>query len=444
MIYLFPFLIIFGFILSPNIKLLPGLPGIRIEDIFLILIIIREVLNHITRGKSIFANSRVLLPYLILAFFVVFSLCLQELWFGNKLIVNDVMILPMIFKYWIVALYFRSFIEKEKIIKFFPVVFLLAGLCSAFIGILQYKNLGNINFWLTPLYVERDMILTLLQTHHSGSRSVGTNGDPRHFGYMLVCAISMCFAMIIYVKLNKQRIYLCIVMGILCLALYYTLSRTSILSLLCVLTTGYLFYYFDCRKSKKRTNIALIIVLVLSSIVVFFSLQTERIGFNERLTSFKSESFNKSVHARKRDLFRPFDDALEEPIIFVFGRGPSKAHMRTSGHSDIGWIFHRFGFCGLICYLLLIVNGLRLGKNYYFQSTDNNYKVLYLCTIMVMLNWLVFSFAENIFKSPQLMTINAFFLGLVSVRRLCELSNVKKQERRYVHYFNKKSLPEGQ
>ena len=135
-------------------------------------------------------------------------------------------------------------------------------------------------------------------------------------------------------------------------------------------------------------------------------------AFQERVLQTDTISFESSTHARTRDLKAPFLDALENPAIFLVGRGPAKAAMKTSSHNDFGWYFHRFGLPGLIFYLSILIWGLREAHRRMRRSTNAIDSIVFLSSILIVINWTLFAMAEDIWKDGQIMAINMFFLGL--------------------------------
>lgn len=409
-------IIVVASILSPGFKLISGLPSIRFEDIFILLVILYGALKPNVVLKYLTDKDGITHNFLLIAFFSLFSLANQELIFGTPLIFSDIMIIPMMVKYWVIAQLIKSLDLNERMIKAFLISFLLAGALSALIGIFQYHNAAGVNNWLTPLYINRDIQLQLILKEHISARIVGTNGDPRYFGFILVCVMSIVISMFLH-KPFKYRMLLFLVAAVVSLALMYTLSRTPILSL--IIVSGFAVYIYS--KYSKNAVRGIVYILCGFLVATFFAYKTPFLergmtAFEGRVLSTNTVSFQMSKRARIRDLMTPLNDALENPAIFIFGRGPSKGYMRTSSHNDYGWIFHRYGLCGLALYFLLILKGIKFGVMKYASAELKTHKTVYMASAMVILNWFLFAGAESILKSPQMMSINAVFLGLLANR----------------------------
>jgi hypothetical protein len=155
--------------------------------------------------------------------------------------------------------------------------------------------------------------------------------------------------------------------------------------------------------------VGLLIVLALAAVLLLPRI--EGTTFEQRVLGPDRYSLDRSSNARVRDFVRPFELAFERPIIWLIGRGPSKAVVRTDSHNDFGWYFYRFGIPGLILYLSLIVFVGKLGLHVYRIAIDPIERVIGATTILLSLNWFTFAMAENMFKQPQLMALNMWLVG---------------------------------
>jgi 4-amino-4-deoxy-L-arabinose transferase-like glycosyltransferase len=152
-------------------------------------------------------------------------------------------------------------------------------------------------------------------------------------------------------------------------------------------------------------------------------------------------SFETSLHARVRDSIMPFNDALENPLIFFFGRGPSKGVLKSYAHSDWGWIFHRFGFPGLFCYIFFIIGGIRYAIRGLPRSNSTQSRIFIVLSLFCITTWGCFANAEDIFKDPQIMSFNMFALGILYNRRIIKPLNKKNKLKYYFHKVVTSDLP---
>lgn len=401
------------FLLSPSFAVVPGMAALRAEDVLLVALLVRSLV----RGSRILSKSdmvaRLFFFWILLA---LLSIATPGLVFGNDIILSDFMFIPMLVKYWLIYRIACS-IDDTKCLRFCLYAFVIASALSTAVGILQHSNMFGINVWLTPLYMpEGDVNLLSLITGHSASRIVGTHGDPRRFGYMLVVMAGLYISIMVNVPRLKIRALMLLLLSVTLLALIFTLSRTAILALL----GGVFLSFFLLYKSSFRKGKALSYIFFLAIFIAVIFRIGETKGFQDRVLETRTESYDTSLEARIRDSVTPIYDALENPIIFVVGRGPSKAVMRTTAHSDWGWTFHRYGIPGLVLYILLVFKGLKAGIKSFKAASTLISRIFLLTSVFVVCVWAIFACAEDIFKDPQLMAINMFALGFLYNFRITE------------------------
>jgi hypothetical protein len=241
------------------------------------------------------------------------------------------------------------------------------------------------------------------------ARVGGTNGDPRHYGYILIVGLAVYASVFLYARQAMVRYLSVCLAGITIVALIYSASRTATLAGVVVALAAALVYQKTSPGTGRSYSLLAVLAAVFLGGYYFFSTSF----FNERMFDIESESFEMSADARQRDLKWAFVEALKDPSIFIIGRGPAKSVVRTSGHSDVGWYFYRFGLAGLACYLLLLWLSLMQGYRLLRVSPSGKDRAPPLAALLVAINWCVFLFSENIFKGPQMMALNMFFIGLL-------------------------------
>jgi hypothetical protein len=401
-------------VLTPNMRVLPGLPTFRGEDLVVALLLGSGILALLSGGGArLTLRDPITRSFRFMAVIVVVSIAGSVLVFGNPLILNDGMILPMLLKYWIVFRLAQSLVDHRS--RLFALwAGLIAVTMSAVVGILQYHSLFGVNDWLTPRYIGDQVTNVAVEEEESGetvwSRVVGTHGDPRHFGYMLVAGIGAGVSLLSQRVTKGARLLSLLAIGVCVVATIYTLSRTAVLSLAVTVLACMVLHARGSGKSGSKT---LVLALVLAGLIIGVFEIFSTSGFESRVLDTETDSFDSSAYARHRDLVTPFRDAMKNPMIFLIGRGPSKAVMRTDSHNDFGWYFHRFGLPGLGFYLLLLYRGLSVSYRAYRATPFPGEKAVFMAAFLVAVNWAVFAMAENIFKDPQLMALNMFFVGLL-------------------------------
>jgi hypothetical protein len=404
------FIIINLVVLMPNFQISSNLPSIRIEDSIFIVIFLIILLQTITQKRYFSFYDRITILLLFVCYSAIFSLGCQETVFDQRLILADIMIFPMLFKYWIITQTMKYISGDLVNFKSIILALVVAGIVASLVGICQIGNIFNINKWLTPLYRVDPMVLEMLQAKGIMARAPGIHGDARRYGYFLVCFGAVLISVFLHSKDRKMQLVAVASAALVIWALILTLSRTAVLSLVLTLIFGIvLFFYFAGMRVNKVSYAFLILLLGFTA---FSQFKTR--GFEKRVMETETRSFERSKYARFRDFKTPFLVALDKPLIFLVGRGPSKAYLRTDAHNDWGWFFFRYGLPGLIAYVLLVFRALSTGIKNYARANTVDKKIVYLFATMIIFNWFVFAWAEDIFKDMHVMAFNMIFIGIIA------------------------------
>jgi hypothetical protein len=403
------YLLIFflGFILlAPHIILIPQVPALRPEDLILGIFLLKEALGYISKRNSFFLSSHHIKPLFFIGIAAVFSVLLQELVFLRMISFNDTMILPMIIKY--ILIYSLSYkVFSQGYIHSIVYLFLVFGVVSAIIGILQYHNILNVNSWLTPLYQPDETQIRGLLWQTIWARSIGTIGSPQKFGYLLIICTCFCLSHLIF---GVKKLIFIPAICIFIIALIYTLSRTATLVLLINIVVIF-FIYFSTLKNNLKFIQYSIITLILGIFVTNFFLTS---GYKMRVLDSDSSSYRYSQHARVRDFKRPFIEIEKNPLYLFFGKGPSKNYIKTSLHNDYSWMLERYGIIALISYLALIIKAMQYSYKKYKITFIQSEKILLLGIFSVFLTFFFYAMAEDVFKGIKIMPVNMLFLGLLA------------------------------
>lgn len=409
-------LMIFAVVLSPEFTIREGLYQPRFEDFILFAVVAVWVLglpsrrldtglsNNGSPGNSVLTRIIAWMFY-----FATISIGIGTIAFQQPLIFNDWMVLPMFVRYWLtlqVGQWIGGVVEK----RFFLWVLLFSLGVSAGIGVLQHFNLLGVNDWLTPRYVhtaQETIGLELVQLGHPGGRVVGTHGEPRHYAYMMVVGVGLCSAILANLRGHSIRIVALVVLGLSLAAVGFAASRSAVLSTMLVSLVAAVAQLQKPDGIKRSISLLLMILIVIALGAQLFVFAT----FEDRVMDLQSSSFERSVRARIRDFREPFERALDAPLIWLTGRGPSKAVMRTNSHNDFGWYFHRFGLPGLLLYLFLILNALKLSLQTWKNKDDGLSRTISMAVLLSVVNWFLFAMAENILKDSQLMSLNMLLIG---------------------------------
>lgn len=405
------FLFLIAVFLSPSLEIVSGIYNPRGEDIVLALVVTVWLLTIPRRRiTDLHFDSRwnaqlsaILFGMLYVA---IISICVGAIVFHQRLIVNDMLIVPMLIRYWLIVQIGTWYGSGQGRAVFFW-AFLVSVTILAFVGIFQYFDMFGVNYWLTPIYRDDSLYLLQLQTGVSTVRVVGTVGDPRHYAYLLVVGIGFCIAVVVNHRVPWSRYGALALMLPSFFALGLTASRTGVLSLVVILLSAFLLLRRTPGRFGRLFSLLIFAAVLLALILPV--LQTS--AFGTRVLDTESASLDASLSARQRDLIQPFILATREPIIWLTGRGPSKAEIRTNSHNDFGWYFYRFGIPGLALYLLLLTFGTRMSLQAWRLAEDPMARLMSMTSLFAMVNWIVFAMAENIFKHSQLMPLNMVLIG---------------------------------
>ena len=402
-------------VLLPSVEFFSFFPSFRME-IFVILVwfFFNAAVNKQIRIFKFDIISNLLI---FLLFFSIISIANSYLFLNVDFNYRDFMIVPMILQYLLVLSFGRS-IFHPRLIKFFTYSVVGVILISALVGIAQRMNVLNVNNVITPIFTDNYYVLRGLKNGSSWGRAIGTIGDPRHFGYVITIGIAAVAPFLIS---PRRRFYVLIILITLLIANVFTGSRTSIISSLIVL----IFFYFFAAKSTKNFSLAFVLSISIASGVIFFIFDNLSSTMTERLIYADTEFFStaRSLGARIRDTTLPFKMAIEKPLIFLTGHGPSKSIFRGSMHSDIGWFILRFGMLGCLIYLSILYRLYNRVKHYFKVLNDIDYTYFFIFIKLFLINWFIFILAESIFKLDQIMSLNMFITGVVFSPYFNQLAN---------------------
>lgn len=389
--------IIFIIFLMPDISLISNYPVIHVSDFFILILLIKNILSVILKKNDIVFNNYLLKYFVLLTISAYISIFLPALFFSQKLIFADFMIIPQIVKYFILFSIIHHLYIKDADVKLIYRSFLLIGFLLAALGIAQFFNLLNINNWLTPFLTGSkkpsiEFVDGLQITH----RIMGNFENPNIYGYNML----ICYPFILVDLFNtnsiKGKILRIFILSMLFISILLSVSRTAILGIIIISAISLLLKY---NKSNLKIIIAFILFTVLSLLI--FTRYFETQSFIERV-NLNSKSSQTSYNARFRDLINPFKNNFSSPIRFFVGFGPYKTKLRTDSHSEFGWYFKRFGIIGLFFYLILLLQIWRYIYNFYKES-DPPLKNLNASCILAFAGFIIFCFSGNMFKLNAMM-----------------------------------------
>lgn len=391
-------------VLLPPIPMGGFLPILRPEMIVVGLAIVfgsGDSRVDLSRGDPVWTTLLALIPVAVIA--IASSIIVLRTPYTYR----DFMVLPMLLQYWLAFCFTRAIRNPESRMFAVKTLMLCCGL-SAVVGIAQKFNLLAVNDWLTPLF--KTLQLEALQEGAFYGRSVGTVGDPRHYAFFLVLGIGAALVLLVLRRQAvRERLVTFSVLGVCILALFLTASRTAGVTLIVVLVATAYFSQKKTRQSGRVVGAGIVVGVLTVALWSFVAPEPVK----ERLMMTEGGSLQHSVRARQRDALEPFRKGFKNPIIFITGRGPSKAVLPGSEHSDMGWFLLRYGLVGIGCYLFILLGGLRAGLRRWRSAREPTEAVVALFCTVAMIAWILYAQAESFFKLPQIMSINILVLGLL-------------------------------
>lgn len=369
--YFIGFLLVFG-------------TGIKIGDLLVRFDLIFLCLYTLFQGTYIFQHRKLFWKAFFLFFACFVSIVSSKFIIGHEILSRDFVILPQIVSYLLCWMGIDS-LRRNDSLKNLKWSLLFFILLSGFIGIMQSSNLLGINeSWITKIYLSDNLFnkFEIGLDFSSLDRVVGVFGDPRKFGFIL--AFASVYFLHFTLTLKNFKIVRLLTFIIVTYALILTQSRTAFLSY-SLITTVYLLIY-----QKK------ILFFLFLCVLLFFNFsdfdRTESRLFNDESSSFKA-----SQGARKRDNLEYFISIKSSPAIVFFGLGPSKSYLPGHEHSEVGFWLIRFGAVGFLFYVNFMFQLLRDSIRSFSKSNPSS-----ILPILVFGVFLVFFFAESIFKDSQI------------------------------------------
>lgn len=397
----FPGLLLFVIVFTPTI---PSLAPLRIEDILIGVAVALISLFPKRKPIRISQQLEVGTGLAIIAVAGGFGMLGGMVFLGIIPVTRDLFFIPQLIKYFLLFWIMCKTFTGERAISTFCVYVCVCALGSSLIAITQFWNLFGVNNWLTPFFFNKELALQQMQDAKINFRVTGTMNNPNYFGYLLCWLISWALSMFLFVKRNAlTKFTLLPLMGLIMIALLLLQSRTSFLSLFCMVVAVFLLL-----KSMRKHILILLSVIFVGGVVTVF-LKSDILGgrgYGARL-SLDNDSTVVSYNARVRDLVRPCIYALEHPYLIPFGQGPSKGGLRTDSHNGFTWMLQRFGVSGMGMYVMLIFwkqhYARKLLRSRRVSPESRGIAVVAICACIV---WILGDFGGNIFKDPRLMSLN--------------------------------------
>lgn len=388
--------------LAPSVKLADGLPLLRPEMLIVVYALVAGRFQLLTDGSV----PRILGAFAITAAVAIgVSYTVLSVPFNS----SDLSIFPMLVQYWLIYCFGVACVRQGARLALLWAVVISVTLVAA-VALFQKLNLFGVNAWLTPLYIQdgwrEQSLINSYEAGRAKARSVGTVGDPRHCAMLIGFGVAAAIALMLGRGRVRGKWLLLGSLGVMASGILFTYSRTGVLA--AVLASGLGFWLAVRRGANVVVPLSLAIAALVAVAVI--SSRLEVIEEDSRLTMSADEMMQTSGRARIRDTLEPFQRSLENPLILITGMGPSKAVLPGSEHGEIGWLVLRYGLVGLLFYLTMVKRAVARGLQISARAAAGDAMVASF-VLQGITVWMVFFFAESIFKLSQIMSVNMMLLA---------------------------------
>lgn len=391
-------------ILLPPIRLPIGIPSIRMELIIILVAWSLLLLGHFAIGRSIkFHQNSVYKWFALFGLAILLSISYVTIFKGYVIIGRDFWEFPKLFGYFLIFALVANLNISPNDIRHYYKIALIVFLCSAFIGIAQYLNLGNINATISPYYAPTQIKGLMLQ-----GRVTGTTGNPNEFGAMMTLASSVAFSGVLFFEKKTMRLFSFSCFFVFVLSIVLTLSRSAIIALIIAICFLTLFKYPLMLGIKKGIKKLLIVIpIVMVTILIIIKIAPEKFFF--RISQLGNIWNATSWQARIVGWKINYDLWKLSPL---FGWGPGKMTMTTIVDSEWLLLLRRYGLIGVIIFILWFVNYYFGLSKIYRASSSTEVVALAVALQATLLAYAVYMIPAAVYHSLQLMPILLIFLGL--------------------------------
>lgn len=398
------YLMIFFIIFTPNISI-RSLPGIRLEQILAVILII-STLCKLSIGKTIYIyKSSFVKMYLLFSVFLVFSITVGSLK-GVKSIFNDYFEIYKIIIYSGIFLIVSSVIKydenKIKVLEYMNKCIFI----SAIIGITQYFNILGLNAKYVPLIAPTQY--KSLVDNYLYPRIVGMMPNPNE--YAVVAGIGILISLFLLYHTKKKKNYLFILVNF--TALIMTLSRGGFLFALVSVIIYIFLYRKDIRSNstklytvkERRKKVNTILLAIISIVIVTYSiwnfLPEEYIWRLKSGYNFQNDASWQIRLYNWRENIALFQSSP------LFGIGPAKS-ISYEYVADNEWLLllREYGVIGTFYLISSFVLPFILRK----KNKDKNILFLYLA---ILAGSVLYMIPTAIYSSFRLMPLVMIIAGL--------------------------------
>lgn len=391
-------------ILLPPIRLPKGIPSIRVELIIILVAWALLLLGHFAIGRPIkFHQDLVYKWFILFGLAILLSIVYSTILKGYSIIARDFWEFGKLLEYFLIFALVANLDISPNEMKHYYKIALVVFLCSAFLGIAQYLNLGNINETISPYYAPTQMRGLLFN-----KRITGTTGNPNEFGALMVFASSLAFSGIFFFKKKTMRLFSWICFAVFVLSIVLTLSRSAIIALIiaiCFITLLKYPFISGTKRGIKRLAIVIPIMIIILLIIINIAPDKFFLRFNQL------ENISRDTSWQARIVNWKVNYALWE-LSPLFGWGPGKMTMTTIVDNEWLLLLRRYGLVGVIIFISWFVSFYHGLSRICRSSSSAEVRALAVALQATFLAYAVYMIPAAVYHLLQLMPILLIFLGL--------------------------------
>jgi hypothetical protein len=344
--------IIFLLFLTPSFKLVESLPKVRLEEIFIIFILLVFLIRVIYRKYILLAFNSTIGLLVIFCFLIGFSI-LNGTVQGYQTSIFDFNQFIMVFKYGVIytvalTFYYLNKDNANEMNALLHFIFFMAFLLFLIV-IQQYFNLFGLNeayvHFIAPTQFDT------LVDGYSHPRPVGMIGNPNELGFFFV----MVGLLALFILFNRKFKLVYLVILILQIAgVFLTLSRTSLIAFVVGALIVLVSTMISRKNDVKKFVRILILFLILFLVTIYVVSSTD---FLDQIWWRFSEIFNlensTSWNARLNNWSENMEIFLKHVVL---GVGPlSRAILQHAADNEWLLLLRSYGVIGTIAVSLIFI-----------------------------------------------------------------------------------------
>lgn len=392
-------------LLAPPYRL-SEFPDVRAEQLVVFAFPVLVFMYTVASGKRLSKPSLTVVDVIFLAYAVCIlaSIILGYLFLHVPLSYHDFMEFVKIGLYYVAFRLGMRVQWRETALRNYAIPLLIAVFALALIAISQGYNLFGVNEYLSPMYIQREWLLTIVR-RASSFRVSGTTGNPNHFGFMEVMIVTFLLSTVLFCQQRLHKVTLVVLLVALGLSLYsilLTASRTATVALAVSAVFILATFVTNNLAGRVRTRILTVaLVLVLGLAVIPFAH-----GRFFTAVGLLLDPSGISQHSTIQGRLVMWTTALEQirwsP---VFGWGVATVSMSSIVDNDYLLLMRRFGIVGLAILLLLFLTVFLKARDIARGMSSAFHHAYGRAVQGVIIGLALFSVAAGAFGNQQLMVI---------------------------------------